>query len=189
MPETEINTMDAQPEIDVSVIAAAVRGEQAALAVIYDAYARRLYRYFYSRVGNVADAEDLCGQTFLGLLEALPRYRHRGRFTAWVFQIAHHKAMDHFRRRRATTAVDETLVDPQAGRLLENVIDDQALDKLRRLFTALDEDERELLRLRFVGELSFVEIGALLGRKEDAVRKSVQRILSRLYGQMEVRNV
>jgi len=185
MPETEINTMDAQPEIDVSVIAAAVRGEQAALAVIYDAYARRLYRYFYSRVGNVADAEDLCGQTFLGLLEALPRYRHRGRFTAWVFQIAHH----HYRRHRATLTVDETLIDPRAGRLLENVIDDQALDKLRRLFTALDEDERELLRLRFVGELSFVEIGALLGRKEDAVRKSVQRILSRLYGQMEVRNV
>jgi RNA polymerase sigma factor (sigma-70 family) len=73
--------------------------------------------------------------------------------------------------------------------LLENVIDDQALDKLRRLFNALDEDEREQLRLRFVGELSFVEIGALLGRKEDAVRKSVQRILVRLYGQMEVRNV
>ena len=188
MPEIDATMMDAQQDIDASVIAAAARGEQAALAVIYDAYARRLYRYFYSRAGNAADAEDLCGQTFLGLLEALPRYRHRGQFTAWVFRIAHHKAMDHYRRRRSTTAIDETLIDPQAGKLLENVIDDQALEKLRGLFHALDDDERELLRLRFVGELSFVEIGALLGRKEDAVRKSVQRILARLYGQMEVRN-
>ena len=180
--------MDAQHEIDEVLIADAARGDQAALAAIYAAYARRIYRYFYSRVGNAADAEDLCAQTFLGMLEALPRYRHRGQFAAWIFQIARNKAMDHFRRRRMVTAVDEALIDPQADRLLENVIDAETTQKLKRLFHSLAEDERELLRLRFVVELSFVEIGALLGRKEDAVRKSVQRILTRLYGQMEVHN-
>jgi RNA polymerase sigma-70 factor, ECF subfamily len=180
---------EAQEDIHESVIADASRGDRAALAAIYDAYAGRVYRYFYSRVGNAADAEDLCAQTFLGVLEALPRYRHRGRFAAWIFQIARNKVMDHFRRRRVTSDVEEEiLVDPQAGKLLENVIDAEAVGKLRRLFHALDEDERELLRLRFVVELSFVEIAALLGRKEDAVRKSVQRILTRLYGQMEVQN-
>jgi RNA polymerase sigma-70 factor (ECF subfamily) len=105
-----------------------------------------------------------------------------------MFQIARNKAMDHFRRQRPTTTMNEALMDPQAGRLLENVIDDQATQKLRRLFQSLEEDERELLRLRFVVELSFVEMAALLGRKEDAVRKSVQRILARLHAQMEVQH-
>jgi RNA polymerase sigma-70 factor (ECF subfamily) len=173
-------------EIEEKVLAAAARGDRTALAAIYDAYAWRLYRYFYSRLGNVADAEDLCAQTFLGVLEGLPRYRHRGQFSAWLFQIARNKAIDHFRRQRPTGIVDEMLMDPQAGRLLENVIDGQAVEKLKSLFRALDEDERELLRLRFVVDLSFVQMAALLGRNEDAVRKAVQRILARLQGQMEV---
>ena len=52
----------------------------------------------------------------------------------------------------------------------------------------LDDDERELLRLRFVVDLSYVEIAELVGRKEDAVRKSVNRILERLHVQMEAKN-
>jgi len=180
--------MDEQQEIPKALIFDATRGDQAALAVIYDTYARRVYRYFSSRVGNAADAEDLCAQTFLAILEALPRYQHRDRFTAWVFKIARYKAMDHYRRRRPTAAIDETLIDPQAGRLLEKVIDSETTQGLRGLFESLTEDERELLRLRFVVGLSFVDMGALLGRKQDAVRKSVQRILTRLHSQMEVKN-
>ena|SRR5689334_6379279 len=189
MPEPEPDSMDTDHDLTTTLIAKATQGDRAALAAIYDAYARRIYRYLYSRVGNAADAEDLCAQTFLGVLEALPRYRHRGQFTAWIFQIARFKAMDHFRRRRDVSGVDETLVDPHMGPLLEGVIRDETVGRLTELFhSQLDEDERELLRLRFVVELSFVEIGALLGRKEDAVRKSIQRILARLYAQMEVQN-
>ena len=180
--------MDTQEDLHETLIADAVRGNPAALAAVYDTYANRVYRYFHSRVGNASDAEDLCAQTFVALLEALPRYRHRGQFTAWIFQIARHKAIDHFRRQRPVNALEESLVDPQAGKLIEHVIDKEALENLRRLLHSLDEDERELLRLRFVAELSFVEMAALLGRKEDAVRKSVQRILNRLYCQMEVKN-
>ena len=180
--------MDAQADLHESLIADAARGDPAALAVIYDTYAQRVYRYFHSRLGNAADAEDLCAQTFLALLEALPRYRHRGQFAAWLFQIARHKAIDHFRRQHPVSAMEESLADPQAGKLMENVIDKEAVEQLKRLFQSLDEEERELLRLRYVGELSFVEMAALLGRKEDAVRKSVQRILNRLYCQMEVKN-
>jgi len=52
----------------------------------------------------------------------------------------------------------------------------------------LEDDERELIRLRFTAELSFVQIGQLLGRSEDAVRKSIRRILDRLAVQMEAQN-
>ena len=180
--------MDAQENLHETLIADAARGDPTALAAIYDTYAQRVYRYFRSRVGNASDAEDLCPQTFMAMLEALPRYRHRGQFTAWIFQIARHKAIDHFRRQRPVSAMEESLIDPQANIMIEHVIDKEAVEKLRRLLHSLDEDERELLRLRFVVELSFVEIAAMLGRKEDAVRKSVQRILNRLYCQMEVKN-
>jgi RNA polymerase sigma-70 factor (ECF subfamily) len=53
----------------------------------------------------------------------------------------------------------------------------------------LADEERELIRLRYVAQLSFVEIAELMGGKEDAVRKSLTRLLRRLANQMEVQNV
>ncbi len=55
---------------------------------LYDRYVKRVYRYLLSQTGDSAAAEDITAQTFLAALEALPRYRHRGRFAAWVFAIA-----------------------------------------------------------------------------------------------------
>lgn len=59
---------------------------------------------------------------------------------------------------------------------------------MRLLLQSLDEDRRELLRLRFVVNLIYIEIAGMLGRKENAMRKSVNRILERLPVQMEAKN-
>ena len=175
-------------EIGLETIRFAQAGDEAALAQIYVSYARLIYRYHYSRVGNPADAEDLTSQTFMAVLESLPRYQHRGRFTAWMFQIARNKAMDHFRGNHKMSNVTESVADTVQADALEAVYQKESKTRLKRLIQTLDEDERELLRLRFTAELSFVQIGQLLGRTEDAVRKSIRRILDRLAVQMEARH-
>jgi len=80
-------------------------------------------------------------------------------------------------------------VDPAQGDVLEAVVRDESRARLKSLLHLLDEEERELIRLRYTAELSFVEIAQLLGRKEDAVRKAIRRILDRLSIQMEAQNV
>jgi RNA polymerase sigma-70 factor (ECF subfamily) len=189
MPEPSMGQMKEDQDLTDEVIIKAMGRDQSALALIFDLYARRVYRYLYSRVNNVMDAEDLLTQTFMKVLEALPGYQHQQQFTAWIFRIARSKAIDHFRRQRPSSPLEENISDGRhANSILENVIQYQDVEKLGRLLQDLEEEELELLRLRFVADLTFVEIAALLGRKEDAVRKSVQRILNRLYGQMEVQN-
>ena len=132
------------------------------------------------------DAASL--QTFVAALEALPRYQHRGHFTAWMFQIARNKAMDHFRKDHNMSEMTDSVADPVQSDALEAIYRNESRVKLRALMRLLNDEERELLRLRFTAELSFVQIGQLLGRSEDAARKSIRRILDRLALQMEAQN-
>jgi RNA polymerase sigma-70 factor (ECF subfamily) len=189
MSNQNMGRKDAPPELEDALILEAMKGIPLALAAVYDFYARRIYRYFYSRVENSEDADDLTAQTFLSVIEALPRYQHRGHFTAWIFQVARNKAMDFFRRDHSKVQKEANLSGIVFDETLEKVIQGQTVEALRLMIQLLDEDERELLRLRFVVDLSYVEIAELLGRKEDAVRKSVNRIIERLYVRMEAEHV
>ncbi len=189
MSNQNMGRKDAPPELEDALILEAMKGDLPALEAIYDFYARRIYRYFFSRVENSVDADDLTAQTFLSVIEALPRYQHRGQFTAWIFQIARSKAMDFFRRDHSRDQKEADLSGIVFDETLEKVIQGQTVETLRLMIQLLDEDERELLRLRFVVDLSYVEIAELLGRKEDAVRKSVNRIIERLYVRMEAEHV
>lgn len=189
MSNQNMGRKDAPRELEDALILEAMKGDPPALAVVYDFYARRIFRYFYSRVENTEDADDLTAQTFLSAIEALPRYQHRGQFTAWIFQIARSKAMDFFRRDHSKVQKEADLSGVVFDETLEKVIQGQTVETLRLMIQQLDEDERELLRLRFVVDLSYVEIAELLGRKEDAVRKSVNRIIERLYIRMEAQHV
>jgi RNA polymerase sigma-70 factor (ECF subfamily) len=188
MSDQNMGRKDA-PDLDDALVQNARQGEAAALETIYNAYARRVYRYFLSRVADHEDAEDLTTQTFVSVIEALPRYQHRSQFTAWLFQIAHSKAMDFFRRNNSKARKEAETKGMVFDETLERIVQNQTIETLRLLIQMLDEDERELLRLRFVVDLTYLEIAELLGRREDAVRKSVNRILERLHAEMEAKHV
>jgi len=171
-------------EDEPKLISAAQR-DPAEFTALYDRYFRPVYRYLYSRVGSVPEAEDLTAQTFLAALEALPRYRHRGHFAAWLFTIARNKIRDHYRHSSPSASLDENRAD-QAEDPLTQVTRSDQLEQLLELVRGLDEGEQELIRLRCVAGLSFAEIGASLGRKEEAVKKAYYRLVARLQRQLEV---
>lgn len=169
-------------EDEAALVAAACRNP-AAFAPLYDRYVQPVYRYLHSRVGSSTEAEDLTAQTFLKALESLPHYRHRGYFSAWLFSIARSKAMDYFRRRRAIP-LNESLPAPGSD-LLAAATHDAEIERLSGLLGMLEDEERELVRLRYVAELSFREMAVVLGRNEEAVKKSLYRLLARLQSQLE----
>lgn len=171
------------PDAALEDEAATVREAQNSLAGFKQLYLRWLspvYRYFYFRTGNVKDAEDLTSQVFLKVYEELPRYRNRGRFPAWLFTIARNKAIDFSRSRPLEEPIE--IIDPIDGSLdlLAQAIQSDEIRRLNRLIRSLPDEEQELVCLRFVGGLSYREIGEMLHRKEDAVRKSISRLLARL---------
>jgi RNA polymerase sigma-70 factor (ECF subfamily) len=167
------------------LIRAAKENDPLALERLYDSFAESIYRYLYSRVGNQADADDLTAQTFLTVLETLPRYLERGRFKAWLFTIAHNKAMDHFRKARSDVGLESANYLGGSTDMLADVIKTEEIQQLSTLIQGLEEHEQELLRLRYVAGLSFPEMAFVLGRGQSAVKKSVYRLQIRLQALLE----
>ena len=186
IPMTKMDTYQVD---DIPQLIRTASEEPLAFAKLYDHFSCSVYRYLYSRVGNQADAEDLTAQTFLTVLEKLPRYREDGNFKAWLFTIARNKVMDHFRRKRPEVITREINMAVEQNDLLANVIQNEQIQQLSTLIHTLDDDEQELLRLRYMADLSFSEMAALLGKRPDAVKKSLYRLQARLQSQMEVKNV
>ena len=165
-------------------IAAAQRDPQA-FGELYDQYAPAICRYLLSRLGNVEDAHDVTSQTFLKAVEVFPNYKHRGYFSAWLFSIARSKYVDHIRRRKhGVETIREEQVDPQPDPLNE-VVATERMAELMKCIRILAPEEQELLRLRYVADLSFAEMAELLLKSEGAVKKSFYRLLARLQSQLE----
>lgn len=183
MTET-IPSLIASPVDETDLVSEAQR-DPSKFTALYDRYLRPIYRYLYSRVGSAQDAEDLTAQTFLSAFEALPRYRHQGHFSAWLFTIARNRVRDHYRHKTMGMPLNESHPDPADDPLVQVVRSDQ-LAHMAEAIRSLNEGEKELIRLRIAAELSFSEIGACLGKREEAVKKSFYRLMTRLKRQLEV---
>lgn len=183
----EANTIDGEHISSLDEDARLVQAAQensADFKPIYQKWLKPVYRYFYFRVGNEKDAEDLTSQVFLKVYEDLPRYHNRGYFSAWLFTIARARAVDFYRKKKCEVPLTEANPLPDEESLTNQTIHNDDLHQVLQLIQRLPPDQQELIRLRFVAELSYREIGNLLHRKEDAVRKATSRILDRI--QMEI---
>ena len=167
--------------LDDAALVRAAKRDRSAFAALYRRYVDRIYRYVYSRVGRKADAEDLTARIFTEALEGLEGYRERGTFSAWLFTIAHRRVVDHYRREHPAEPLDgATEVESDQPDPLAQVAHNDRLEHLATLVKGLDEEKQELLRLRFAGELTYREIGEIVGRSEGAVKMAVHRLLRRL---------
>lgn len=175
-------------ESEEARIIQAVRQDPLAFGELYKQYVNQVFKYLFSRLGNLHDAEDVTAQTFLAAFESFNRFRRDGNFAPWLFAIARNKATDHYRKRKHSTSIDAGVDLPGETDPLSGVIRSERLAALSKLIHALPEEEQELLRLRFLAEMSFPQIAQLFHRNEEAVKKTIYRLLARLKSQLEVPN-
>ncbi len=176
---------DLAANLDEDKLIRLAREDLAQFRPLYERWLPPVYRYFYHRVGNSQDAEELTAQVFLAVCEKLPAYRHRGHFAAWLFSIARRRAADYFRKRDPSVPLE--IIDPAdpAPNPLVQAINSDEIQRLRGIIQSLPERDQELIRLRYVAQLTFGAIARLFNRKEDSVRKQLSRLLVRMQNQME----
>ena len=150
-------------------------GDESSFAALYELYFDRIYRYVYFKMRDPVEAEDVTGEVFLKMLESIHSFKWQGfPFSSWLFRIAHNMVVDHFRRKgkRPTVPLDD--VSPATGAYSWDV--DGYIDRkltLQEVHDAMDDLtdlQREVISLRFAGELSVAETAEAVGRKPNAVK-------------------
>jgi RNA polymerase sigma-70 factor (ECF subfamily) len=163
-------------EIDHSLIRRAQNKDPTAIGVIYERLQGYIFRYLYYKVGDFHAAEDLTAEVFIRVIKALPRYRQNAvPLRAWVMKIARNLAIDHFRRtgHREPLPLKEELLagDEHPEKFVERQL---TSDALARALEKLTEDQREVIALRFLAEMTILEVSEVLGKNQSAV-KALQR--------------
>ena len=141
----------------------------------------RVYNYFRYRVGEEPLAEDLTAATFEKAWRGRLRFRHNlGAFSTWLFTIARNTAADHFRRVRREFPLDERhdLIEP--GSLEDAVQDQQELSRLERLLAGLPIRERDLIALKYGGQLANRQIARLTRLSESNVGTILSRAVEKI---------
>ncbi|MDY6873536.1 MAG: sigma-70 family RNA polymerase sigma factor [Chloroflexota bacterium] len=151
----------------------------------YKKWIKPVYRYIRYRVNTDKEAEDLTSQVFLKVYEQLPGYAEKGRFPAWLFTIVRNQMTDYFRTDRQDIPLENLHLTAGKDNLLDHATRKEDLIRLRRLIRALPEPKLELIRLRFVAQLTYREIATITDSTREAVRKQTVRLLAHLKDQME----
>jgi len=155
-----------------SLVRRAKQRDQEAFAELYEEHFDKIYRYVALRVGDKTEAEDMTQQVFLKALQSISSFQWRGiPFAAWLFRIAHNQVVDYLRKKNKPAAIllDESLVssDNNPQLLAERRLD---IEQLLLAAKRLTEAQREVISLRFAGELSIAQAAKTMGKSQGAVK-------------------
>jgi RNA polymerase sigma-70 factor (ECF subfamily) len=174
-------TVESGAETADALLAEAAKRDPHAFGELYDRYYVRVYRYVYHRLGNVADAEDVTGLVFMKALEALPSYRIGSNgFAPWLFRITRNAVIDHYRRGRKQSRLDDLERPSGVADPVSHVLGNEQREQLQVLVTHLSNEQREVLLMRYAADLSVAEIAVALKKNEAAVRMLLHRGLRKM---------
>ena len=158
-------------------------------ARLYEEHVWNVYGFFGYRVASRHEAEDLTQLTFENALRAFNRFdERRGKFSTWVMTIAHNLLIDHYRSDRSSfrESIDDS---PQT----EQALGDRGTEEpdlgissdLEVALARLSSRERELISLRFGGDMTANQIAELTGLSTANVHQILSRSLRRLRAELE----
>ena len=156
------------------VVQRAKQQDPNAFAELYEEYFDKIYRYITIKIGDKEEAEDMTQQVFIKALHSISSFKWKGvPFSAWLYRIAHNQVVDYIRKntKRPDTIYDETLVKDDIKnspeRMTERKMD---VEQVLAATSNLTEAQREVISLRFAGELPTAQVAKIMGKSEGAIK-------------------
>lgn len=164
----------------------AARGDADAFEEIVKKYQNQVFNLCFRMTGNREDAADMTQETFLKVWKHLDSYRFDSSFSTWLYRLASNCCLDLLRsqKRKPTISLtveneneEEQILDVQDDSLTpeEELIAQDERERLNQAMMSLEEEQRQILTLRVVNDLSYGEIAEILTIKEGTVKSRLSR--------------
>ena len=154
---------------------------------VYQEYANLIYRFLYTHTHDADWSQELMQETFLRAVDSISRYDGSCKLSVWLCQIAKHVMWQELRKRKRFDIVEWTEELPDAhGQDGEGcALQQERTKELYRAIHLLPELEKEVVLYRMTGELSFRQIGEILGKSENWSRTVFYRAKQKLRKELE----
>jgi RNA polymerase sigma factor (sigma-70 family) len=182
--------MEGRPADDSELFARAQRGDTAAYEEIVHRYQQVAFRTAYVITGSAQDAEDAAQDAFIKAYRALDRFRTGAEPRPWLLRIVANEARNRVRSAGRRHGLELRLVEgfrqgdaapsPEAAAVAA-----ESRKRLVDLLNTLDVDDRRVIAMRHLLELSGEETAAALGIPEGTVKSRLSRALARLRARVE----
>jgi RNA polymerase sigma-70 factor (ECF subfamily) len=149
---------------------------------LYNKYYEQIFRYVYQRMDDKETAFDVTSQVFLKALNNIHKYEYRGvPFASWLYRIAKSELYQSFRDRKARRTVNvESMHLFEMIEELEEDTSDENRKALIEVISTLDEDDVQMVELRFFEKRSFKEIGEILEITENNAKVKSHRVVKKM---------
>ena len=168
---------------DRALIDAVLSGDRRAFGVLVERETRAVYRACLRILGQPHDAEDVTQESFVAAYRSIRTFRGEGSFRGWLLRIATRQAFRRLSQRRTTVdldAIPEPRLADASGEPTRVLVDRERRDAVRDAVAGLPDPYREVVALRFFGELSLAEVAEATGRPVNTVKTHLRRGLERL---------
>src|ERR1051325_670722 len=183
---------------EAALLARCRRGEAEAWDELFDLHYAAAARFVFQLAPDFSreDAEEICQEVFLSVIRNLDSFQGDCQFQTWLFRIATNKARDYRDRRQAAkrgggqSTLSLQAEDPESGLTLdppsplpapdENLVNAEQLALIRQSLDQLGEPWREIIELRYFGDLSYEELSRTLRLNPKTVSSRLSKCLDRL---------
>ncbi|MFS0863932.1 RNA polymerase sigma factor [Fredinandcohnia sp. 179-A 10B2 NHS] len=157
------------------------------LEELYKEIQPRIYAFFYVKTSSKEIAEDLTQEVFYEAIKSLPSFSHKSSIQTWLFSIANNRLKKHYRSKKYQGQLNEMILNDERNTVTpeQELLKNEEKQGLINQINELDEVSKEVVTLRVYGELSFKEIGSLLGKSENYARITFHRAKLKLHKEME----
>ena len=150
-------------------------GHKDALGELYDLTYLDIYRYIYSITNSKEHAQDLTHDVFIQVYKNISSYNGKGHAMAWLITIARNQTYMFLRKNNRNVLVDYEIdhIDDKVEEMNNSII-------MSMIMNELNDDEREIVVLHVVEDLTFIEISKILDKNLSTVLSKYHRSIKKL---------
>jgi len=175
------------------LIRKAQSGDVAAFEQLVESYQQSVFNIAYRTIGNYDDAADMAQEAFVKVFLKLSEFKEGSKFSTWIYRITTNVCLDEFRRRKKRPSVSmSTNIETEDGDIVREIEDESSnieanyereeqLKIVNRAIAKLPENQRAVIVMRDINEMSYDDISAVLKCSVGTVKSRISRARDALH--------